>query len=50
MDLQNKAIHLASKVIELVGLAKGKDAYQLAYQELKSGRAWKMMQKIIKMQ
>jgi thymidine phosphorylase len=50
VDLQNKAVYLASKVIELVGLATGKAAYEMAYQELKSGKARKMMQKIIKAQ
>ncbi|MDD3262494.1 MAG: thymidine phosphorylase [Candidatus Absconditabacteria bacterium] len=50
MDLQTKALHLASKIIELVGMAKGKKAYELAYQQLKSGAAWKKMQEIIKAQ
>ncbi|MCF7835327.1 thymidine phosphorylase [Candidatus Gracilibacteria bacterium] len=50
MDLQNKAIHLCSKVIELVGMAKGKKAYEMAYAQLKSGAAWKKMQRIIKAQ
>jgi thymidine phosphorylase len=50
MDLEEKAIHLCSKVIELVGMAKGKKAYDLAYNQLKSGAAWKKMQRIIKAQ
>jgi len=50
IDLQNKAVFLASKIIELVGMAKGKKAYELAYQQLKSGNAWKKMQEIIKAQ
>lgn len=50
MDLQNKAVFLASKIIELVGMAKGKKAYEMAYQQLKSGKAWKKMQEIIKAQ
>ncbi len=50
MDLQNKAIHLCSKVIELVWMAKWKKAHELAYNQLKSGAAWKKMQKIIKAQ
>lgn len=50
MDLQNKAIHLCAKVIELVWIAKWKKAYELAYNELKSGRARKKMQRIIKAQ
>ena len=36
MDLQNKAVFLASKIIELVGLAKGKQAYDMALNQLKS--------------
>ena len=50
LDLENKAIHLASKIIELVGRAKGKKAYELAEQQLKNGEARKMMQRIIKAQ
>ncbi len=50
MDLQNKALHLSAKIIELVGMAKGKKAYELAYQQLKSWKAWKKMQSIIKAQ
>lgn len=50
MDLQNKAVYLASKIIELVGMAKGKAAEKLALETLKSGKAWKKMQAIIKAQ
>ncbi|MFA5747673.1 MAG: thymidine phosphorylase [Candidatus Absconditabacterales bacterium] len=50
MDLQNKAVFLASKIIELVGMAKGKSAYALAMKQLTSGEAWKKMQKIIILQ
>ncbi len=50
MDLQNKALHLSSKIIELVGIAKGKKAYELAFQQLKSWKARKKMQSIIKAQ
>ena len=49
-DLEEKAIFLASKIIELVGLAKGKKAYDLAKEQLVSGKAWKKMQEIIKAQ
>ncbi|MFA7718111.1 MAG: hypothetical protein WC875_05330, partial [Candidatus Absconditabacterales bacterium] len=49
-DLEEKAVYLASKIIELVGLAKGKEAQKLAYGQLISGKAWEMMQKIIKVQ
>jgi len=37
-------------LIELVGMAKGKEAEKLAYGQLISGKAWEMMQKIIKAQ
>lgn len=47
MDLEKKAVYLASKIIELVGMAKGKDAQKLAYGQLISGKARAMMQKII---
>ncbi len=50
MDLQNKAVYLSSKLIEVVWLAKWKEAYEMAYQQLKSGKAWKKMQQIIKAQ
>jgi len=50
MDLQTKAVFLSSKIIELVGLAKGKAAVALALETLKSGKAWKKMQSIIKAQ
>ncbi|EKD25147.1 MAG: hypothetical protein ACD_80C00113G0015 [uncultured bacterium (gcode 4)] len=50
MDLETKAVFLASKIIELVGLAKGKDAEKLAYGQLISGKARTMMQKIISAQ
>ncbi len=50
MDLEQKALHLSAKLIELVGLAKGKAAEKLAYGQLVSGQARKMMQKIIKAQ
>lgn len=49
-DLEKKALYLASKIIELVGMAKGKDALKLAYGQLISGKAWAMMQKIISAQ
>lgn len=50
LDLESKALHLASKLIENVGLAKGKKARELSEKQLKSGAARKMMQKIIKAQ
>lgn len=50
MDLETKAVHLSSKIIELVGMAKGKEAEKLAYGQLISGKARAMMQKIISAQ
>jgi thymidine phosphorylase len=49
-DLEAKATHLAAKIIEMVGKAKGKAAYKIAETQLKSGEARKMMQKIIEAQ
>ena len=50
VDLEKKAVYLASKIIELVGMAKGKEAEKLAYGQLVSGKARAMMQKIISAQ
>ena len=50
LDLEAKAMFLASKIIEIVWLAKGKEAEKLARKQLTSGEARKMMQKIIKAQ
>ena len=50
MDLENKVILLASKMIENVWLAKGDEAKKLAYWQLVSGAAWEYMQRIIKAQ
>lgn len=36
MDLENKVIFLASKIIEEVGLAKGKEAVKIATHQLVS--------------
>ena len=49
-DLENKVIFLASKIIEEVGLAKGKEAVKLATHQLVSWAAWKKMQAIIQAQ
>ena len=35
-DLEEKALHLCVKIIEMVGLAKGKEAKKLAYGQLVS--------------
>ena len=50
LDLEAKAVFLASKIIQIVGLAKGKDAEKLARKQLTSWEARKMMQRIIKAQ
>lgn len=49
-DLEKKTLFLASKIIEMVGMAKWKDAEKLAYWQLISWAAWEYMQKIIKAQ
>jgi hypothetical protein len=36
IDLENKAVFLAGKLIEIVGLAKGKKAEELARKQLES--------------
>lgn len=50
MDLESKVIFLASKIIEEVGLEKGKEAVKLAIHQLVSWAAWEKMQEIIKAQ
>ena len=51
LDLEAKAVFLASKIIEITWLAKNKKASELlARKQLESWAAWKMMQKIIKAQ
>ena len=49
-DLEDKVLHLAAKIIESVGVAKGKDALELAKHQLVSGKAWEKMQAIISAQ
>ena len=51
LDLEAKAVFLAGKIIEMVGLTKWrKDSEHLAKRQLESWAAWKMMQQIIKAQ
>ena len=50
LDLEAKAMFLAGKIIEIVGLAKGKEAEKLARKQLTSWAARKKMQEIIKSQ
>lgn len=47
IDLENKALHLAANIIEMVGKAKGKAALKLATEQLTSGKAWEKMQEIV---
>jgi AMP phosphorylase len=48
--LENKALHLAGELLELVGKAKPGHGAKLAWKTLESGAAWKKMQEIIKAQ
>lgn len=50
LDLENKALHLAAQIIEMVGKAKGKAALKLATEQLRNGKAWEKMQEIITVQ
>lgn len=49
-DLENKSLHLAGELLELVGRAKPGHGAKLAWKTLESGTAWKKMQSIIKAQ
>lgn len=49
-ELEAKAIFLASEIIELAGLAKGKDARNLAGEQLKNWKAWKKFLEIAEIQ
>ncbi len=49
-DLENKSLHLAGELLELVGRAKKGEGSKLAWTALESGSAWKKMQTIIKEQ
>lgn len=50
LDLENKAIELASDILKLVGIAHGSKAKKILKEQLDSGKAREMMQKIIKVQ
>lgn len=48
LDLEEKALELASQILVLCGMCETLDqAYQKAKEELTSGKAWKKMQEII---
>lgn len=50
LDLEKKALFLASKLVELVGMAKWKRAYKLVEKQLRTGAARKKMQDIMSSQ
>lgn len=50
LDLENKALYLASKLVELTGYAKGPKALQVVTEQLRLGRAHKKMKEIIRAQ
>ena len=49
-DLEDKALYLAAKLVELTGYAKGPKALQVVTEQLRLGRALKKMREIIKAQ
>lgn len=49
-DLENKIIFLAGKLIDNIGLVKGKGAMNLAKNQLQTWAAWKKMKEIIEAQ
>ncbi|HLD35024.1 MAG TPA: thymidine phosphorylase, partial [Patescibacteria group bacterium] len=49
-DLERKAVKLAGKLLELCGRAKKGQGHMMAVEALTSGRAWKKMCEIIKLQ
>lgn len=50
IDLEEKAIYLASRIIEITGYAKKTDSVRIATEQLKLGVAWRKMRDIIKSQ
>lgn len=50
LDLEEKALELAGELLELVGYSKKGEGYDCALNALRSGKAWKKMQEIIKAQ
>jgi len=47
MDLENKAIHLAGELLELKGFCRKGQGKKIAYEQIKSGKAWEKMNDII---
>lgn len=50
LDLEEKALELAGELLDLVGHSKKGDGYDAALAVLRSGKAWKKMQEIIRAQ
>jgi len=50
LDLEEKALELAGELLDLVGFTKKGDGYDVAMGALRSGKAWKKMQEIIRAQ
>lgn len=49
-DLEEKSLELAGELLDLVGFSKKGDGYDRAMEALRSGKAWKKMQEIIREQ
>lgn len=49
-DLEEKSLELAGELLDLVGFSKKGEGYDRAMEALRSGRAWKKMQEIIRAQ
>ncbi len=50
IDLETKALYLASKLIELTGYCRKGQGLKIATEQLRLGRAWEKMKEIIKAQ
>jgi thymidine phosphorylase len=50
LDLEEKSLELAGQLLDLAGISKKGDGYDMAMEALRSGKAWKKMQEIIQAQ
>jgi AMP phosphorylase len=50
LDLEEKSLELAGAILDLAGISKVGDGYDMAAEALRSGKAWKKMQEIIRAQ
>lgn len=50
LDLEEKSLELAGELLDLVGYSRRGEGYDAALASLRSGRAWKKMQEIIRAQ